>query len=164
MWSLKSIGGGLLGLLLGLSLPVVALSSDKEVYDGPEVEQSGRTIHAKVVKIDKQDKGTGRCDVSVENLQTGEVVQVHLDKSTERERQSTEPSPGDLVVVKYDENSKHALTFCKRHIERGTSSIMELSNKPKNVEGLGDHPIQARCGACVSRTLTSYLIACGNDS
>ncbi|NGZ94562.1 MAG: hypothetical protein CV089_00255 [Nitrospira sp. WS110] len=113
MWLLKSIGGGLLGLILGLSIPVFALSADKEVYDGPDVEQPGRTIHGKVVKIDKQDKGTGQCDVSVENLQTGEVVQLHLDKSTERERQSTEPSPGDLVVVKYDEHSKHALTFVK---------------------------------------------------
>lgn len=113
MWLLKSIGSGVLGLLVGLSLPIVASSSDKEVYDGPEVEQPGRTIHAKVVKIDKQDAGAGKSDVSVENIQTGEVVRLHLDKSTERERQSTEPSPGDLVVVKYDEHSKHALTFVK---------------------------------------------------
>ncbi|NGZ03434.1 MAG: hypothetical protein CV090_10325 [Nitrospira sp. WS238] len=113
MWLFKSIGGVVLSLFLGLTIPVVALSSDKQVYDGPDVEQPGRTIHGKVVKIDKQDKGADKCDVSVENLQTGEVVQLHLDKSTERERQSTEPSPGDLVVVKYDENSKHALTFVK---------------------------------------------------
>ncbi len=113
MWLVKSIGGGVLGLFLGLTMPVVAVSSDKDVYDGPEVEQAGRTIHAKVVKIDKQDEGTGQCDVSVENVQTGEVVQLHLDKSTERERQSTKPSPGDLVVVKYDEHSKRALTFVK---------------------------------------------------
>lgn len=113
MWLFKSIGGVVLSLFLGLTIPVVALSSDKQVYDGPDVEQPGRTIHGKVVKIDKQDKGAGKCDVSVENLQTGEVVQLHLDKSTERERQSTEPSPGDLVVVKYDENSKHAVTFVK---------------------------------------------------
>jgi len=113
MWLLKAMGGGVLGLVLGLTIPVVVLSSDKEVYDGPDVEQPGRTIHGKVVKVDKQDKGTGQCDVSVENVQTGEVVQLHLDKSTERERQSKEPSPGDLVVVKYDEKSKHALTFVK---------------------------------------------------
>jgi len=113
MWLVKFIGGGVLSFLIGLTIPVVAVSSDKQVYDGPEVEQPGRTIHAKVVKVDKQDKGTGQCDVSVENIQTGEVVQLHLDKSTERERQSKEPSPGDLVVVKYDEHSKHALTFVK---------------------------------------------------
>ncbi|MBX3319077.1 MAG: hypothetical protein KF890_04290 [Nitrospira sp.] len=113
MWLVKSIGASVLGLCLGLTIPVAALSADKEVYNGPDVEQPGRTIHGKVVKVDKQDNGTGQCDVSVENVQTGEVVQLHLDKSTERERQSTEPSAGDLVVVKYDENSKHALTFVK---------------------------------------------------
>lgn len=113
MWLFKSIGGVVLSLFLGLTIPVVALSSDKQVYDGPDVEQPGRTIHGKVVKIDKQDEGAGKCDVSVENLKTGEVVQIHIDKATEREKQSTEPSPGDIVVVKYDETSKHALTFVK---------------------------------------------------
>ncbi len=113
MWLLKAGGGGLLGLVLCMAVPMAAWSSDKEAYDGPDVQQPGRTIHGKVIKSVERDRAAQQWDVSVENVRTGEVVQVHLDKTTERKEQAAEPSPGDLVVVKYDENSKHALTFAK---------------------------------------------------
>lgn len=52
-------------------------------------------------------------DVSVKNVATGEVVLLHLDKTTQRKEKAPDPALGDMVVVKYDDHSKHAFTFLK---------------------------------------------------
>jgi putative ribosome biogenesis GTPase RsgA len=63
--------------------------------------------------VAERDAAKHAWDVSVENAATGEVVQVHLDKTTERKEKDPDPAFGDRVVVKYDDHSKHALTFVK---------------------------------------------------
>ena len=111
MWGQRTftiMGIGLLNLVLCMALSTMALSAE---YETPDVEQPGRTIHGKVVTFTEHDRATGKCDASVENLQTGEVVQLHLDQSTERKRTDKNPTVGDKVIVKYDEQNKHALSF-----------------------------------------------------
>lgn len=110
---LTAVGGGILGLVLCTAIPMVAWSADKKIYDGPDVEQPGRTIHGKIVEVGKHDAGALKWDVSVENVKTKEVVTLHLDKTTERKEKDSDPVPGDLVIVKYDEKSNRALTFVK---------------------------------------------------
>ena len=107
----KAVGVSVLSLTCGLALSTVAFSIEQEVYDKPKVEQPGRTIHGKVVKVVKGDASTHKWDVSVENGETGEVVPLHLDKMTARKETDKDPAVGDKVIVKYDELSKHALSF-----------------------------------------------------
>jgi hypothetical protein len=109
------IGIGFLNLVVCMSLSTLALSAEREVVPEvvPDVEQPGRTIHGKVVKVVELDAATHTWEVSVENIATGDVVQLHLDKTTQRKEKDPNPAPGDIVVTKYDENSKHALTFVK---------------------------------------------------
>ena len=107
----KAIGVSVLSLTCGLVLSAVAFSVEQEVYDKPNVEQPGRTIHGKVVKVMKGDAAKHQWDVSVENGETDEVVHLHLDKLTARKETDKDPAVGDKVVVKYDEHSKHALSF-----------------------------------------------------
>lgn len=113
----KGLGVGSLTLVGCLALAPLALSTertDREVYnDVPDVEHPGRTIHGKVVKVVARDAATHTWDVSVQNVATGEVVQLHLDKTTERKEKEPDPALGDFVITKYDEHSKHALTFVK---------------------------------------------------
>jgi hypothetical protein len=47
----------------------------------------------------------------VENDETGEVVSLHLDKTTAREVTDVDPAVGEKVVVEYDKDSKHAISF-----------------------------------------------------
>lgn len=108
-----ALGIGVLSLVLSATLSTVALAGEKGTHKLPDVEEPGRTIHGKVVKVEERDRAAQQWDVSVENVQTGEVVRLHLDKTTERNKEATEPASGDLVVVKYDEKSQHALTFVK---------------------------------------------------
>lgn len=49
--------------------------------------------------------------MSVKSGETGEVVVLHLDKTTTRKDKQMDPALGDNVVVKYDEKSKHAISF-----------------------------------------------------
>lgn len=112
--SSKSIGLGVLGLVFFAALSTLSVAEERAVYDGiPDVEQPGTTIHGKVIKVQKRDAASHTWDVSVENVATGEVVLLHLDKTTERKAKAPDPAPGDMVVVKYDNHSKHALTFLK---------------------------------------------------
>lgn len=114
LFTFKATGVGILSLVLCAALSTVALAEEKAVYDGiPDVEQPGTTIHGKVVKAQKRDAASHKWDVSVENVATGEVVLLHLDKTTQWKEKATDPAPGDMVVVKYDDQSKHALTFLK---------------------------------------------------
>lgn len=109
--SFTAVGVSFLSLAFCMALSTVALSIEREIYDKPDVQQPGRTIHGKVVKVVKHDEATQKWDVSVENKETGEVVLLHLDKTTARKETAKDPAVGDKVVVKYDEHSKHAISF-----------------------------------------------------
>jgi len=106
----KTIGFSLLGLLCCMVLSTVAFSEGK-IYDKPDVQEPGRTIHGKVVNVVKGDAATHKWDVSVQNWETGEVVPLCLDKTTARKETDRNPVVGEEVVVKYDEHSKHAISF-----------------------------------------------------
>jgi hypothetical protein len=106
-----ALGVSVLSLMCYLTLSTVAFPVEQEVYDKPKVEQPGRTIHGKVIKVVKGDAAQHKWDVSVQNAETGEVVPLRLDKSTARKETDKDPAVGDQVVVKYEEDSKHALTF-----------------------------------------------------
>lgn len=107
----KRMGVGFLTLVSGVTLSIAVLAADRAVYDKPAVEVPGTTIYGKVVKVMERDAAKHAWQVSVENAATGEVVQLHLDKTTERKEKDPDPVIGDRVVVKYDDKSKHALTF-----------------------------------------------------
>jgi methyl coenzyme M reductase gamma subunit len=112
MYSLsKVVGVGFLSLVCCLALSTAALSVDREVYDKPEAVTTGKTMHGKVVKVDERDADAQRWDVSVQNKDTGEVVVLHIDKTTTRKDRQLDPDLGDNVIVKYDETSKHAISF-----------------------------------------------------
>jgi hypothetical protein len=107
----KQVGTGFLTLVCGLTLSTAVLAADRAVYDKPVVEIPGTTIYGKVVKVTERDAAKHAWQVSVENVATGEVIQLDLDKNTERKEKDPDPAIGDKVVVKYDDKSKHALTF-----------------------------------------------------
>ncbi|NGZ94563.1 MAG: hypothetical protein CV089_00260 [Nitrospira sp. WS110] len=108
---LKAFGVGVLSATFCMTLATVALSVDREVYDKPEATKSGKTIQGKVVKVDEKDANMQRWDVSVQNGDTGEVVALHIDKTTTRKDQQMDPAIGANVIVKYDETTKHAISF-----------------------------------------------------
>lgn len=107
----RAIGVGCFSLVVCMALTPLVFSADKAVYDKPNVEQPGTTIYGKVVQVVENDPGAHKWDVSVENKATGEVVLLHLDKTTATKEKTPDPAIGDQVVVKYDEQSKRALTF-----------------------------------------------------
>lgn len=116
----KVFGMGVLTLVCCVALSTVSLAAEKAKaapdqaeYKGPEVEVPGTTIYGKIVNITERDAAKHIWEVSVENAATGEVVQLHLDKSTERKEKEPDPAIGDKVVVKYDDTSKHAITLVK---------------------------------------------------
>jgi len=114
MYSLsKCVGVGVVTFVCGFVLATTALAADRAVYDKPAVEVPGTTIYGKVVKVTERDAAKHVWEVSVENVATGEVVHLHLDKTTERKEKDPDPVVGDKVVVKYEEKNKHALTFVK---------------------------------------------------
>lgn len=110
---LMYVGIGFLTIAFGGAFSTTAWAVDQAVYEKPNVEVPGTTIYGKVVKVMEQDASKHAWEVSVENNATGDVVQVHLDKTTERKEKDPAPAVGDRVVVKYDDSSKHALTFVK---------------------------------------------------
>jgi methyl coenzyme M reductase gamma subunit len=107
----KVVAVSVLSVTLCLALSTLAFAIEKEVYDKAHLQQPGRMIHGKVVKVVERDVATHKWDVSVENGETGEVVPLHLDKTTARKETDKNPAVGDKVIVKYDENSMHALSF-----------------------------------------------------
>lgn len=98
----------LLNLVVCIGLATMAIAVDREVYDKPLVQQLGKTIHGKVVKVDERDAKLQRWVVSVQNSDTGEVVALHVDKNTTRTDSQLGPAVGANVLVKYDERSKYA--------------------------------------------------------
>lgn len=129
----KVIGMGVLTLVCSVALSTESIAADKAKtapdqaeYKGPEVEVPGTTIYGKIVKITERHDAKHAWEVSVENVATGEVVQLHLDKSTERKEKEPDPGIGDQVVVKYDDVSKHAITLVK-----DSSPVKDVPEKPK---------------------------------
>ena len=107
----KTVGLSFLSLTCCMVLSTVAFSMEGKIYDKPDVQEPGRTIHGKVVNVVKGDAATHKWDVSVQNWETGEVVPLCLDKTTARKETDRNPVVGEEVVVKYDEHSKHAISF-----------------------------------------------------
>lgn len=109
----KCVSAGFVPFVCAVFLSTMVMAADRAVYDKPDVEVPGTTIYGKVIKVAERDAAKHAWDVSVENAATGEVVQIYLDKTTERKEKDPDPALGDRVVVKYDDHSKHALTFVK---------------------------------------------------
>jgi hypothetical protein len=133
-FKLKLIGVGFLNLVVCMGLSTLALSAERKVVPEvvPDVEQPGRTIHGKVVKVKELDASKHKWEVSVENIATGDVVTLHLDKTTERQDKDPDPALGDIVITKYDENSKHALTFVR---EANLKSLEDNQQSQKSLTG-----------------------------
>ena len=94
-----------------MALSTVAFSIEREFPDKLDVQQPEKAIHGTIVKVVERDTVTHTWEVSVESAETGEVVSLQLDKATARKVTGVDPVVGDKVVVKYDEHSKHALSF-----------------------------------------------------
>lgn len=109
----KWVGAGFVPVVCAVFLSTMVIAAERAVYDKPDVEVPGTTIYGKAIKVAERDAAKHTWDVSVENAGTGEVVQIQLDKTTERKDKDTDPALGDRVVGKYDDHSKHALTFVK---------------------------------------------------
>jgi len=107
----KTIRIAFLNLFACAALSTVTLAVDREVYDKPVFQQPGKTMHGKVVKVDERDANLQRWDVSVQNGDTGEIVVLHIDKTTTRKDSQMDPAIGANVIVKYDERSRHAFSF-----------------------------------------------------
>lgn len=105
----KAIGLTLLTVVFGMSLSTLALSgTDRTVYDKPGV-QPGKIIKGKVMNVDK--KSSQSWNVSVKDGETGEVVVLHVAKSTARRDNTIRPDLGDDVIAKYNEQNNHAFSF-----------------------------------------------------
>ena len=107
----KTAGVGVLSMTLCLGLSTTALSVEREVSGKPDLEQGEKAIHGTIVKVVKRDTATHTWDVSVENKETGELVPLYLDKATARKVTDADPTVGDRVIVKYQEDSGHATSF-----------------------------------------------------
>jgi hypothetical protein len=106
----KLLGIGFFSAMLCASMPTAVFSSsDRDIYDEVDTSEPGKTIRGTVVSID--ELGSQRWDVSVKNGATGEVVILHIDNMTHRRDMQMKPIIGNNVLVKYNETSKHAITF-----------------------------------------------------
>ncbi len=104
----KAIGLILLTVVLGMGMSTLALSVDREVYDKQDV-QPGKIIKGKVMKVD--EKSPQSWNVSVKDRETGEVVILHIDKTTTRKDIMLKPDLGDNVIAKYNQQNNHAVSF-----------------------------------------------------
>ncbi len=82
----KWVGAGFVPVVYAVFLSTMVIAAERAVYDKPDSEVPGTTIYGKVIKVADRDAAKHAWDVSVENAATGEVVQVQLDKTTERKR------------------------------------------------------------------------------
>ena len=104
----KVIGLTFLTVVFSMGMSTLALSVDREVYDKQDV-QSGKIIKGKVMKVD--EKSPQSWNVSVKDQETGEVVILHVDKTTARKDIMLKPDLGDNVVAKYNQQNNHAVSF-----------------------------------------------------
>lgn len=107
----KVVGVSVLSVMGCLALFTVTFSFEGQGNDMPAIQQLGKTIHGNIVKVVKSDAASYTWDVSVEDDETGEVITLHLARSTAKMVTDIDPAVGEKVVVKYDENNKHAITF-----------------------------------------------------
>ena len=105
----KTIGTTLLAVLFCTGLSTIALSVDREVYDKPNV-QTGDTIKGKVMSVNADAKASQTWHVGVKDNDTGQVVVLHVDKTTTRKDIMLSPDVGANVVAKYNEQN-HAISF-----------------------------------------------------
>jgi hypothetical protein len=105
----KTIGTTLLTGLFCIGLSTAALSVGTEVYDKPNV-QTGNTIKGKVMSVNADAKASQTWHVGVKDADTGQVVVLHVDKTTTRKDIMMSPDLGDTVIAKYNEQ-KHAISF-----------------------------------------------------
>ncbi|MFY4728957.1 hypothetical protein [Nitrospira sp. BLG_2] len=104
----KVIGLTFLTVVFSMGMSTLALSVDREVYDKQDV-QSGKIIKGKVMKVD--EKFPQSWNVSVKDQETGEIVILHVDKTTARKDIMLKPDLGDNVVAKYNQQNNHAVSF-----------------------------------------------------
>ncbi|UVT20292.1 MAG: hypothetical protein H8K03_21400 [Nitrospira sp.] len=105
----KTIGATLLAVLFCIGFPTIALSVDREVYDKPNV-QTGNIIKGKVMSVNPDAKAAQTWHVGVKDNDTGQVVVLHVDKTTTRKDIMLSPDVGANVVAKYNEQN-HAISF-----------------------------------------------------
>ena len=105
---LKARGMACLTLMFCTGLSTLALSTDRTVYDKPDV-RTGKIIRGDVMKVD--DKSSQSWNVSVKDRETGQVVVLHIDKSTTRKSISLRPELGAYVIAQYNEQNNHAYSF-----------------------------------------------------
>ena len=105
----KTIGTTLLVILLCTGLTTLALSVDREVYDKPNI-QTGNIIKGKVMSVNADAKASQTWHVGVKDTETGQVVVLHIDKTTTRKDIMMSPDLGDNVIAKYNDQ-KHAISF-----------------------------------------------------
>lgn len=106
---LKTTGTTLLAVLMWVSAATIALAVDREVYDKPNV-QTGHTIKGKVMSVNPDAKTAQTWHVGVKDNDTGQVVVLHVDKTTTRKNIMLSPDVGDNVVAKYNAQN-HAISF-----------------------------------------------------
>ncbi len=104
----KGIETTLLTVLLCAGLSTVALAVDREVYDWPHV-QPGKIIDGKIMRM-VGEKSSQTWNVSVKDRETGQVIVLHLDRTTQRKDNMLSPDIGDNVIAKYNEVN-HAISF-----------------------------------------------------
>ncbi len=104
----KVLGVTILTGMIGMGLPTLALSVDRTVYDKPTL-QSGKIIKGAVMNVD--EKSAQSWNVSVKDRETGEVVVLHIDKSTTRRDIMLKPELGVYVIAQYNQQNNHAYSF-----------------------------------------------------
>jgi len=100
----KIIGLASCAFLLCTSVASVAVSSTALPPQDIGKTPPGKTIKGEVIKVDGDF-------VSVKSHDTGEVVRLHLDKTTEKQNNFMKPTPGENVIAKYSEANNHAMSF-----------------------------------------------------
>lgn len=105
---LKILRVATLTVMTGMGLSTLALSTDRTIYDKPHI-QSGKIIRGDVMNVD--EKSSQSWNVSIKDPETGEVVILHIDKSTTRRDITLRPELGDYVIAQYNQQNNHAYAF-----------------------------------------------------
>lgn len=105
----RTVGVTVLAIILSMGLSTVAHSSaDRTVYDKPDV-QPGKVIKGKVMRVD--EKSPQSWNMSVKDRETGQIVVIHIDKTTTRKDLMLRPDLGDNIIAKYNQQNNHATSF-----------------------------------------------------
>lgn len=104
----KATGMTCLTFMFCIGLSTLALSTDRTVYDKPQMH-SGKIIRGDVMKVDEESAQSW--NVSVRDRETGEVVILHIDKSTTQKDITLRPMLGEYVIAQYNGQNNHAYSF-----------------------------------------------------